>query len=408
MTAFVLVAALLTLAALAFVLWPLLRARPRAPVSPRQANLSVYRDQFAELERDLKLGVLDASQYESAHSELERRVLEEVGEQPAQDRTSPVPASSRLAALAIGLAVPIVAGLLYWRLGTPDALSPPKPAALDPGAITAEQFEAMTQKLADRMAANPEDAGGWLMLGRAYKALGRFPEAVKALTEADRRKPGNADILVDLAEATALAQGQDLDGKPRKLLERALAIDPDNAKALTLAGTAAFARKDYRAAIAYWDRLRKQVPAESELGQALARGIEEARVLAGGKPRAKPADAGAPPEAVRGEIRLAAALKQKAGPDDTVFVFARAAEGPRMPLAVLTKKVKDLPTRFQLDDSQSMTPAMKLSGFPKLIVSARVSRSGSATPQAGDLQGASGVVAPGASGVVVTIDSVVQ
>jgi cytochrome c-type biogenesis protein CcmH len=406
MTAFVSAAALLTLAALAFVLWPLLRARARAPMSLRQANLSVYRDQFAELERDLALGVLDAGQYENARGELERRLLDEVGGESAGQQ-APARRSAWIAAAVIGIGIPVLAGLLYLKLGTPEALDASKHAAIDPASITVEQFQAMTEKLAQRQAANPDDVKGWLMLGRAYKALDRNADAVQALSEANRRQPGDVEILVELAEATALAQDRNLEGEPRKLLERALAIDPDDEKALTLAGTAAFARKDYRAAIGYWERLRKRVPAESELGQALARGIEEARTLSGIKQAPERASAGAP-EAIRGEVRLAAALKQQAAPDDTVFVFVRAAEGPRMPLAVLTKKVKDLPTRFQLDDSQSMTPALKLSGFPKLIVSARVSKSGSAAPQPGDLQGASGIVAPGTAGVVVTIDSVVQ
>jgi cytochrome c-type biogenesis protein CcmH len=247
------------------------------------------------------------------------------------------------------------------------------------------------------------------MLGRAYKALQRFPEAVKALAEADKRRPDNVEILVELAEAQALAQGRNLEGEPRQLLERALKLDPNNDRALTLAGAAAFARKDYKAAIGYWERLQKRVPADSELGQALARGIDEARVLSGGKPKTQGVpSAGAHPEAIRGEVRLAAALKQRAVADDTVFVFVRAADGPRMPLAVLTTKVRDLPARFQLDDSQAMTSAFKLSGFPRVIVGARVSKSGAAAPQPGDLQGASGVVAPGATGLVVTIDSVVQ
>ena len=408
MTAFVAVAALLTVAALAFVLWPLWRTSARQPMSVRQANLSVFRDQFAELERDLELGVLDASQYESARNELERRLLEDVGDQG----TGPAAASlrsSRLVGLAIGVCIPVVAGLLYWRLGSPDALQPAKHAAVDPSSITPEQFEAMTRKLAARMAANPADATGWLMLGRAYKALQRFPEAAKALAEADKRRPDNLEIMMELAEVQALAQGRDLEGEPRRLVERALQLDPNNARALALAGAAAFARKDYKAALGYWERLQQVVPADSELAQALARGIDEARRLSGVKPKAQ-ALSGAErhPEAIRGEVRLAAALKQQAAADDTVFVFVRAADGPRLPLAVLTTKVKDLPTRFQLDDSQAMTPTLKLSGFSRVIVSARVSKSGGATPQPGDLQGASGVVAPGAAGLVVTIDSVVR
>jgi cytochrome c-type biogenesis protein CcmH len=410
MTAFLAAAAVLTAAALAFVLWPLLRTRAAQRISLRQANLSVYRDQFAELERDLELGTLDASQYESARAELERQVLEEVGDRAAAAAPLAPANSARWAAGAIAVILPVCAALLYWYLGEPRGLDPAKRlAARAQPDMTAEQFEALTQKLADRMAANPDDATGWLMLGRAYKVLERFPDAAKALAEAEKRKPQDPDVLVEYAEALALASNQNLEGEPRRLLERALKLSPDNAKALTLLGTAAFARQDYPAAIGYWERLQRQAPPDSELGQALARGIEQARSLAGGKAEGKTAQGGAAhPEAVRGEVRMAPALKERARADDTVFVFVRAADGPRMPLAVLTRKVHELPAKFQLDDSLAMASGLKVSRFPRLIVAARVSKSGSAQPQAGDLQGASGVVKPGASGVVVTIDSVVQ
>jgi cytochrome c-type biogenesis protein CcmH len=151
------------------------------------------------------------------------------------------------------------------------------------------------------------------------------------------------------------------------------------------------------------------VPADSELGKALASGIERANALSSGK--SSGASAGkpgaGPVRVVRGEIRLAPALKEKAAPDDTVFIFARAAQGPRMPLAVLRKQVRDLPATFQLDDSMAMNPALKLSSVAQVVVTARVSRSGGAMPQSGDLQGESPPVAPGAKAVSITIDQVV-
>jgi cytochrome c-type biogenesis protein CcmH len=221
------------------------------------------------------------------------------------------------------------------------------------------------------------------------------------LQEADRRRPNEPEVLVEYAEALALERGRALAGEPMRLLERALKIDPNHPKALTLAGTAAFEAKDYTRAIAYWERLQAQVPADSELGRALQAGLAQARERAG----AKPVPAGA--ETIRGEVRLAAGLAGRTGPEDTVFVVARAAEGPRMPLAVLRKQVKDLPLAFALDDSLAMAPQMKLSGFPKVIVTARISKSGNAAAQSGDLEGASAPVQPGASGVVITVDSVV-
>lgn len=398
MTAFFVCAALLTLAGLVFVLWPLLKPGARARVTAQAASLSIYRDQFAELERDLKQGTLEPAQYENARVELERRVLEEVSAQGPDART-PRRAGLALAA-TVAVLMPLSAGLLYWHLGQPAGIGAPKRTVPDASNITQADFEAMTAKLAQRMAANPEDPVGWLMLGRAYKALERYPEAVQALEEADRRSPNEPEILVEYAEALALQGGRDLGGEPLRLLERALKIEPNHPKALTLAGAAAFEAEDFKRAIAYWERLRAQVPADSELAQALETGLAQARQMQGEKaPRAAA-------EAIRGEVRLAAALADRARPDDTVFVVARAAEGPRMPLAVVRSQVKDLPLRFALDDSKAMAPQMKLSGFSKVIVTARISRSGNATPQSGDLEGASGPVQPGASGVVVTVDSV--
>ena len=198
-------------------------------------------------------------------------------------------------------------------------------------------------------------------------------------------QPDEPEILVEYAEALALLHGRNLAGAPIRLVERALKIEPDNQKALTLAGSAAFEAQDYKRAIEYWQRLQKQVKPDSELGQALQAGIAQALALAGQteaaaapKPRGQ---AGA--EAIRGEVKLSAALKERALPDDTVFIFARAAQGPPMPLAVIKKQVKDLPLRFTLDDTLAMAPDMKLSSFPQVVVSARVSKSGGARAQSG-------------------------
>jgi len=260
------------------------------------------------------------------------------------------------------------------------------------------------------MAKNPDDPVGWLMLGRAYKALQRFPEAEQALAEADRRKPNDPEILVEYGEAMALTHGRHLAGAPMRLVERALKIDPDNQRALTLAGSAAFEAHDYRHAIGYWERLLKQPGLDPELGQALQAGIAQARLLqAGGasppKVAASPTTAGK--ETIRGEVKLNEALASRASPDDTVFIFARAAQGPPMPLAVVRKQVKDLPVRFTLDDSMAMAPNLKLSAFPEVVITARISKSGNAKAQSGDLQGASQSVKPGTSGVVIAIDQVV-
>ena len=407
MTWFVIVAGLLTIAALLFILWPLLGPALRQNDSARTVGLSIYRDQFAELERDLAAGTLGQEQYDTARAELERRMLDEV----SAVAPAIVPQrSGRYLALAIAIALPVVAGLLYWHLGRPQGIGAAHHAAPDPSSLTLDDFKAMTQKLAERMAKNPDDPVGWLMLGRAYKALQRFPEAEQALAEADRRKPNDPEILVEYGEAMALTHGRHLAGAPMRLVERALKIDPDNQRALTLAGSAAFEAHDYRHAIGYWERLLKQPGLDPELGQALQAGIAQARLLqAGGasppKVAASPTTAGK--ETIRGEVKLNEALASRASPDDSVFIFARAAQGPPMPLAVVRKQVKDLPVRFTLDDSMAMAPNLKLSAFPEVVITARISKSGNAKAQSGDLQGASQAVKPGTSGVVIAIDQVV-
>jgi cytochrome c-type biogenesis protein CcmH len=263
----------------------------------------------------------------------------------------------------------------------------------------------MTEKLAARMRENPNDAEGWMMLGRAYRALERFQESSDAFRKAVALAPDNADLLADLAETLALAGGRSLAGEPTRLLERALKLDPDNDKVLALSGSAAFARKDYKAAIRHWEALLERPDVGSELAQALTASIAEARALSAGK---KIVAAKSTPGRVSGTVTLDAALRARAAPEDTVYVYARAAQGPRMPLAIVKVQVKDLPYNFLLDDSMAMMPEMKLSAFNEVIVGARVSKSGSAKPAAGDLEGASTTVSPGADGVTVAINQVVR
>lgn len=403
MTLFGVLAAVLIATALVFVLWPLLRKPAARPASMRSTNLAIYRDQFAELERDLKLGTLDHVQYEAARAELQRRLLDDVGEQ--RDGAGSVARGSRVTALLIALALPVTAGVLYGMLGQPEGIGAAKRSAPDAAPVSAEDFAAMTEKLAERMRNDPGDPIGWLMLGRAYKALERYPEAVDALAEADRRRPADAEIMVEYAEALAQMSGT-LAGQPRRLLERALTIAPNDAKALTMAGGAAFEAHEYRKAIAYWEKLSIQIPKDSDLGQALAAGIERARTLEAGGTAEAPVEHNAAQGAISGRVSLAAELKDNVAPNDTVFIFARAAQGARMPLAIVRKQVKDLPTTFALDDSSAMNDQARLSRAGEVIVTARVSRSGNATPASGDLQGESKVVAPGANGVMITIDQV--
>lgn len=279
MTAFLLIASLFVAAALLFVVPPLLSRGPRTRVSLDLLNTAVYADQLREIEGDLRAGTLSASDYEKARGELERRLLDDVsGDEPA----APRPAAARRGALALALVVPLIAAAVYFAVGTPAALDPK--ATLAAPAVDEQQIREMVERLAERLKAEPENGEGWAMLGRSYSVMGRFDEAARAYANAIARLPANADLLADYAHAAAMAQGQTLQGEPEKILARALEIDAANLKALALAGSAEFEKKNYPAAVAHWQRLLAVVPPDSDIARSVSTNIEEARALAAGKP----------------------------------------------------------------------------------------------------------------------------
>jgi len=396
MTLFWLVGAALAAAALFLVVRPLLKSSGAQAVSRRDANLSIHRDQLRELDADLRAGMLAPADYERARRELEARALEEAGAAAAQ---GPAPVRSRRAAWAVGAGIPVLAAVVYLVVGNPGALVPQS----DPHAITVQQLEVMVERLATRLRDSPDDVEGWKLLGRSYSALGRFPESAEAYARAAAHDPRDAQLLADFADVLAMARGQRLEGEPEKLIARALELDPKNLKALALAGTAAYARKDYAAAAAQWEKMLPLVPPDSEDARAIRANVQEARALAGMKEERREAR-----PALKGTVAIHAKVKANASPEDTVFIFARAVEGPPMPLAVKRVKVRELPVAFALDDSMAMAPGMSLSAHPRVVVVARVSRSGGPAAQPGDLQGASAPVANDASGVAVVIDTVVK
>ena len=376
------------------------------PSETRDAvNAAVYRDQLRELGADLRAGTLAPDQYEKARLEIEARLIADVG---TGDAPAESPRGARGTALALGLAIPICALAVYLSVGNPSAVLPQAAGGANPHGMTVAQFEAGVARLAARLKDSPDDAEGWTMLARSYAVLGRFGEASEAYTKAAARMPRDAQLLADYADALAMAQGRTLRGEPERILLRALAIDPDNVKALLLAGTAAFDRGDHPAAVRHWERVLGLLPKESDMIQRVQASIAEARSLGGsavGKAQvARPAQAQGGGR-VSGVVKLAPELAGKVAPSDTVFIFARAAEGPRMPLAIVRKRGSDLPVQFTLDDSMAMAPQMKLSAFPRVVIGARVSKSANASPQPGDLQGSSEPVRTGAKGVAVVIDT---
>jgi len=460
MTAFFLIAAAMVAAALVSILVPLLRPRGASGLAQEASNLAILRDQRAELEADLANGVITKAHCEQAMQELTQRVAEDT--RAAATATGPIPLAGAWTAAIVAGTLPIAAALLYLLLGSHDAFAPAAAPAAAAAAqsgqhdMTPEKVAEMASKLAARLEKDPGNAQGWVVLAHTYYAMKQFPDAVKAYERAAELMPDNADLLADYADALGATQ-QSLLGKPLELVNRALAADPNQWKALALAGTIAFDRKDFKQAVAYWERLQTVIPPESDMGRSIESSIAEAKELGGIKttataapaappaaptttpPRAAvvatapaPAPAAAPtttpPRAavvatapapapaaapaalvpgttIAGTVSLSPALAAKASPDDLVFIFARPAQGPKMPLAVMRKKVRDLPATFSLDDSMAMAPEMKISNFAEIVIGARVAKSGNAAPQSGDLEGFSKPVQLGAGGVAVVIDA---
>jgi cytochrome c-type biogenesis protein CcmH len=267
----------------------------------------------------------------------------------------------------------------------------------------------MIPALAERVKSEPNNAEGWLLLGRSYTALGRYRDAAIAMRRANDIVPGNAGLLADLADIIAMAQNKRLAGEPARLVQQALDIDPRHAKTLALAGSVAFEAKDYAAARGYWERLVAVLAPDSPMLPSVRTNIAQVTSLEG----ANKAVAGAAPvstatpaaAALTGTVELSPVLAHRVATGDTLFVFARAAEGPRMPLAIVRASAR-LPFAFTLDDSMAMSPQLKLSSFSHVVVGARVSRSGNATPQPGDLIGQSTALPPGTPNVRVLIDQI--
>ena len=422
MTLFWFLAALLVAATLAALLWPLLR-RATATDAPdaERAALAVFRDHKRALDAEQAAGTIGTAEYETALAELTRRVAEESGDalpgaaRVLQPRAWPV-------ALIVAAIIPVAALLLYQRLGNPGASAVAAVAAGHD--VTEQQVNAMVEGLAQRLKQRPDDADGWVLLAHSYQALDRFPESADAYAHAAALIKDDANLLADYADALAMAQGRKLAGQPAALIERALAIDPKQKKALALAATVALEASDTSAALAYWRRLAAELPPGSEQAGQVAGFIADISAQGQGKvadakstPRpvatapvdVPPAKATAQTSAgaVSGRVDLAPAFAAKVALSDTVFIFARAAEGSRMPLAVLRIPARELPKDFRLDDSMSMAPGVKLSSTPTVVVEARISKSGGALPQPGDLFGRTAPVKPGTADLRIVIDQVV-
>ncbi len=422
MTVFWSLAAVMMMVALLFILPPLLRKRELSAVSRDELNIEVIRQQLAELDTDLEVGKLDKAQYGAARADLEQELLYDLARTDPASRKA---RSGRWATLLIIPALPLCAVLLYQQLGSVELIErlqqarSSQPPAAQQQAQSAASIDEMVALLAERLQQQPDDLKGWVMLARSYTILKRYSEAEAAYANALRLGGENANLLADYADATVMANNGRFNDKAGELLTRVLELDPGNLKGLWLAGHWKNQSGDYAAALDYWQQAAAKLPPGGEDTAVIAEQISNVQAKLGitAAPAATVAaattDAASPSATDSGSaaalsvsVSLDPQLAAAAAAEDTVFIFARATQGPRMPLAIVRKQVKDLPVTVTLDDSMAMMPAMKLSNFEQVDIGARISKSGNAMPESGDLQGIVSPIATQSSETIqVTINS---
>ncbi|HET8942590.1 MAG TPA: c-type cytochrome biogenesis protein CcmI [Rudaea sp.] len=417
MTFFILIAALMLAAALGFVLWPLLR------------NTSTHPSPASEASRLLQLldesranGILSDDEYHAKRVQLGERLLGSVDARPPRSR------SAFVAALALALLVPLGAIVLYGLVGTPAALNPDVAAqTAQAPADHGQNIEQAITSLAAKLEQNPDDAQGWALLGRAYENTQRFDKARDALKRAHDLAKDDPDITVAYAEALTLAsESRRIEGEPLELVQGALKVAPDNERGLWLLGISQYQNKQFDDAIATWKHLQSVLPKGSDIVTSVQKEIERAQADRDGKPApdgsgqtasgndstpdataAKaPTDTSGPQLHI--SVDLDAKLKSKVADTDVLFIYAKAASGPPMPLAIQRMSAGRLPASVVLTDGMGMLPSMKLSQFPQVVIGARISKSGNAMPQSGDLQVLSKPIAVNTTTPIkLTIDQVV-
>lgn len=406
---FIAVAALLTLLVVAWVMRPLLRPAPQAGVSSQRLNAAIYRDQLQALERDKARGAISAADYETTRDELQLRLLDDTEELASAPATRTTFWTSRRTAAIVALLLPLGSAGMYWWLGTPQAIDPARFAKAE-----TDQVMQMVDGLAARLRANPDNPKGWAMLARSYKVMGRMDEAEQAFAKVGPLLETDPDLLANYADLLAVRAGGRLEGRPLALINKALTLNPIHPMSLMLAATAAYQQSNFAGAVKYWEQLLlilepgsdDAVQLQSYIDDARAKGGMKAAPAASKQAAKKNASPARPGDAsVSGEVMLDAALKARAAADDVVMVIARVP-GTRMPVAVLRTRAADLPLRFTLDDALAMSPQARISMASEVNVEARISKSGLAQPEAGDLISEVQTVKVGTQGLKIRVAKV--
>ncbi len=414
MLTFWLIAAVMSALVLLLLVPAMVKTPANRSVDQQSQDVEIARYRLAELDKARADGEISEDDYEASRTELEQALaqdlaqLERARERVHADGAAITPGAIALP-VAIAFALPVAAGGLYLVVGEPGAIgmSARLTAQVAAGEQANRSVDVMMDQLKVRLAENPDDARGWSILARSSMQLGRYDDAALAFERLDALTPNEPDILVQYADALAMKAGGVLAGKPTELLDKALRINPDQPQGLWLSGMAAARRGEFELAMRHWNRLLPQLDGDpqsrTELVNLMRDLVSEARaasvalevpdldaasaasgMTATTEATAKNAAGGA---ALTVRVSLSEQLSGATSPSDTVFVFARAVDGPPMPLAAARRRVADLPFEVTLDDSQSMVPSMKLSAFDRVNVVARVSKTGQPVASSGDLEG---------------------
>ena len=395
---FVLIALGIALCVAVVFLWVLLRERkPVTQASQAKANAKVYRDQILDLDREHDSGHISDEEWQQSRDELSLRLLEDTSavDDPAAKTEKP----AIWTAVVLAVALPLGSMGMYMWVGQPEALNPL--ALKTPDQVDPKDLTKMAQTLAEKLQDKPDNLQGWVMLGRTYRTLENFDAALRAYDSALKLSDDD-DLKLERIEVIAMQRQGQFEGEPWNVIREVLQRDPQHFGALLTAGSASYAEGKFADALKYWEQARKPLDANNPDLAGLESAIATVRERLG-MPPAKAAPAAASGLNVTGQVNLSASLKSKASPNDVVFIYATPANGDRMPLAIFKTTVSQLPFNFTLDDSTAMAPDRKLSAAGEVMVKVRVTKSGNAMPQSGDLSGSLGPVKVGAKGLKLEI-----
>ena len=395
-TLFMVLALGLVVCVAAIFLWVLLRQRA-VPTSASQAkaNASVYRAQILDLDREHESGHISDEEWQQSRDELSLRLLEDTSalDDPAAKKEKP----AIWTAVVLAIALPVSAMGLYMWVGEPAALNPMAVKSEDK--VGPQELAKMAEMLAQKLEEKPENLQGWVMLARTYRTLEQFDASIKAYDRA-LKLTADDDLRIERVEVLAMQRQGNFEGEPWDVILDILQRDPQHYAALLMAGSASYAHEKYADALSYWQKARKPLTPDNPDVPSLDDAIASVQLKLGITPKSATTSSKGSPAAssglgVSGKVSLSAALKGKTSPADVVFIYATPANGERMPLAIYKTTVANLPFSFTLDDSTAMSPDRKLSGAGEVFVKVRVSKSGNAMPQSGDLMGSLGPVKVG-------------